>query len=78
MRMARETALPTATLNLLLCLSESSLTLLSDPLSNLSCLLSSLLTLLSLNTRFNFLNALPTSPPRTAKERAEVVVMGAV
>lgn len=76
--MARETALPTATLNLLLCLSESSLTLLSDPLSNLSCRLSSLLTLFSLKVRLSILKALPTSPVKTGTERAEVVVMGAV
>lgn len=71
-----ETALPTATLNLLLCLSESNLTRLSLPLSNLSCLLSSLLTLLSLKVRLSILKALPTSPPLTSNDLAVVVVMG--
>lgn len=46
---ASPTALPTATLNRRLCLSELSLTLLSLPLSNLSCCLSSLLTLFSIS-----------------------------
>ena len=76
-RMARETAFPTATLKRFLCLSESNRTRLSLPLSNRSCLLSSRLTLFSRNVRFNILNARPTSPPLTSKDRAVVVVMGA-
>lgn len=76
-RMARETAFPTATLNRFLCLSESNRTRLSLPLSKRSCLFSSLLTLFSLSVRLSILNARPTSPAFTSNERAVVVVTGA-